>query len=94
MVGRNHLIEHPHRPTPLAYLVAKSFYILLSLIILFSILYAYKKRLDAEALYQLEKQSHEHEQELNNERLRFYTNITHELRTPLHADSRSIWKTC
>lgn len=62
---------------------AKSFYILLSLIILFSILYAYKKRLDAEALYQLEKQSHEHEQELNNERLRFYTNITHELRTPL-----------
>ena len=23
------------------------------------------------------------EQELNNERLRFYTNITHELRTPL-----------
>lgn len=62
---------------------AKSFYILLSLIILFSILYAHKKRLDAEALYQLEKQSHEHEQELNNERLRFYTNITHELRTPL-----------
>ena len=62
---------------------AKSFYILLSLIILFSILYANKKRLDAEALYQLEKQSHEHEQELNNERLRFYTNITHELRTPL-----------
>ena len=62
---------------------AKSFYILLSLIILFSIFYAYKKRLDAEALYQLEKQSHKHEQELNNERLRFYTNITHELRTPL-----------
>ena len=47
---------------PLAYLVAKSFYIPLSLIIL-SILYAYKKRLDAEALYQLEKQSHEHRQE-------------------------------
>ena len=62
---------------------AKSFYILLSLIILFSILYAYKNSLDAEALNQLEKQSHEHEQELNNERLRFYTNITHELRTPL-----------
>ncbi|MDO4181780.1 MAG: response regulator, partial [Bacteroidales bacterium] len=47
------------------------------------IVYAYKKRLKAEALYKLEKQSHEHEQDLNNERLRFYTNITHELRTPL-----------
>ena len=27
--------------------------------------------------------NHEQEQELNQERLRFYTNITHELRTPL-----------
>lgn len=62
---------------------AKSFYVLACLSILFSIFYAYKKRLDAEALYKLEKQSHEQEQELNNERLRFYTNITHELRTPL-----------
>ena len=29
------------------------------------------------------RKNHEQEQELNNERLRFYTNITHELRTPL-----------
>lgn len=29
------------------------------------------------------KENHEQEQELNQERLRFYTNITHELRTPL-----------
>ena len=36
-----------------------------------------------ESLYLLEKKNHEQEQELNNERLRFYTNITHELRTPL-----------
>ena len=35
-----------------------------------------------ESLYELEKKNHEQEQELNNERLRFYTNITHELRTP------------
>lgn len=62
---------------------AKSFYVLLCLSILFSIFYAYKKRLNAETLYKLEKQSHKQEQELNNERLRFYTNITHELRTPL-----------
>lgn len=31
----------------------------------------------------MEKRSRQKEQELNNERLRFYTNIAHELRTPL-----------
>lgn len=62
---------------------AKTFYVLSALALLFYILYVYKKRLAVETLYKLEKQSHEQEQELNNERLRFYTNITHELRTPL-----------
>lgn len=62
---------------------ANLLYLVLFLTVLFFIFYAYKKRLDAETLYKLEKQNHEHEQELNNERLRFYTNITHELRTPL-----------
>lgn len=62
---------------------AKTFYVLLSGTVLFAIFYAYKKRLDAETLYKIEKQNHEHEQELNDERMRFFTNITHELRTPL-----------
>lgn len=62
---------------------AKCSYILLSATILFLILYAYKKKLDMEVLYDLEKKNHVQEQELNQERLRFYTNITHELRTPL-----------
>ena len=62
---------------------AKCSYVLLSGAILFFILYAYKKKLDVEVLYDLEKKNHEQEQELNQERLRFYTNITHELRTPL-----------
>ena len=61
----------------------KCSYILLSATILFLILYAYKKKLDMEVLYDLEKKNHVQEQELNQERLRFYTNITHELRTPL-----------
>lgn len=62
---------------------AKTIYVLMGAAILFFIIHAYNKRLYAESLYKVERQRHEHEQELNNERLRFYTNITHELRTPL-----------
>lgn len=62
---------------------AKLLYILVGVSVLYFILLAYKKKLDMESLYELEKKNHEQEQELNNERLRFYTNITHELRTPL-----------
>lgn len=62
---------------------AKLFYILSGVSVLYFILHAYKKKLDMESLYELEKKNHEQEQELNNEHLRFYTNITHELRTPL-----------
>lgn len=53
------------------------------LYIIYTIIHAYKKKIDLESLYTLEKKNHEQEQELNQERLRFYTNITHELRTPL-----------
>lgn len=62
---------------------AKAFYFIIAASIVFAILYAYKKRIDIQSSYELEKKNHEHEQELNSERLRFYTNITHELRTPL-----------
>ena len=62
---------------------AKSLYFVLAALTLFIISYAYKRKIDMESLYLLEKKNHEQEQELNNERLRFYTNITHELRTPL-----------
>lgn len=47
------------------------------------LLYLYRRRVNAEALLHAEKERHLREQELNDERLRFYTNITHELRTPL-----------
>lgn len=62
---------------------AKLAYVLIFISIIYLILHAYKKKLDLESLYTLEKKNHEQEQELNQERLRFYTNITHELRTPL-----------
>lgn len=62
---------------------AKIFYFILSGSIIFYLLSLYKKKVDMQSSYELEKKNHEQEQELNNERLRFYTNITHELRTPL-----------
>lgn len=43
----------------------------------------YKRRLKLKSSLELEREKSHNEQELNQERLRFYTNITHELRTPL-----------
>lgn len=43
----------------------------------------YKRRLQLRSALEVEKKKNKNEQELNEERLRFYTNITHELRTPL-----------
>lgn len=62
---------------------AKVLYTMAGVAVIFFIFYAYKRKLDMEVLYDLEKKNHEQEQQLNQERLRFYTNITHELRTPL-----------
>lgn len=62
---------------------AKLCYLLLLTAILYILLHAYKRKVNLESLYKLEKRNHEQEQHLNNERLRFFTNITHELRTPL-----------
>ncbi len=62
---------------------AKSLYFILAGFILSFLFYFYKKKVDMQGSYEMEKKNHEQEQELNQERLRFYTNITHELRTPL-----------
>lgn len=62
---------------------AKLIYVIAALSIVSALLYFYRKRINAEAQLQAEKEQHKKEQELNDERLRFYTNITHELRTPL-----------
>lgn len=43
----------------------------------------YAHRLKLRSALEMEHRKRQNEQELNNERLRFYTNITHELRTPL-----------
>lgn len=62
---------------------AKCVYFIIILAILYFILKFYKRKLNLENSLILEKRNHVQEQELNNERLRFFTNITHELRTPL-----------
>lgn len=62
---------------------AKLIYAIIVCVIIFSIVKFYKRKLDLENSLLFEKNHHMQEQELNNERLRFYTNITHELRTPL-----------
>lgn len=62
---------------------AKTFYLLLFTAVTIWGLRTYKRRLQLKSDLKIEKKKNENEQELNEERLRFYTNITHELRTPL-----------
>ncbi|UOB16619.1 two-component regulator propeller domain-containing protein [Abyssalbus ytuae] len=62
---------------------AKLFYFLVGILVALGFMYYRERKIRIEYLYQSEKQKHQHDQELNDERLRFYTNITHELRTPL-----------
>lgn len=62
---------------------AKVFYILAIVLIVYIIVRVYKHRLMLKSSLEMERRKSIDEQQLNNERLRFYTNITHELRTPL-----------
>lgn len=62
-------------------------FLLPAFIILVIIIWAgfryYVKQLELRQMFELEKQAHTHENELNVERLRYFTDITHEIRTPL-----------
>ena len=62
---------------------AKLGYIILFIFALYALLRFYKRKLDLESSLEVERKQSLNKQELNEERLRFYTNITHELRTPL-----------
>jgi signal transduction histidine kinase/ligand-binding sensor domain-containing protein/DNA-binding response OmpR family regulator len=62
---------------------AESIYAILILFISVYIIRFYKNKVNLENSLLFEKKTHAQEQELNEERLRFFTNITHELRTPL-----------
>jgi signal transduction histidine kinase/ligand-binding sensor domain-containing protein/DNA-binding response OmpR family regulator len=73
---------HIHPPLWLTW-YAKLIYLLVTCAGGFYLLKLYKNRLKLKASLELERKNSQSKQELNDERLRFYTNITHELRTPL-----------
>lgn len=62
---------------------AKSIYVLLLIGLILLALKAYQRHLRLTYRLRAETLNHEKEQRLNEERLRFFTNITHELRTPV-----------
>lgn len=62
---------------------AYTIYLAIMIVIVWAILRFYKNKLELENNLILEKKNRLQEQDLNDERIRFFTNITHELRTPL-----------
>ena len=62
---------------------ARTVYALVALLILYIVFRHYQHRLKLKNQLELERRKNIDEQELNKERLQFFTNITHELRTPL-----------
>ncbi|WP_053991640.1 two-component regulator propeller domain-containing protein [Mangrovimonas sp. TPBH4] len=61
----------------------KLIYFIIILTMFYFALKFYKKKLKIENDLLLEKKSRQQEQDLNEEKLRFFTNITHELRSPM-----------
>lgn len=62
---------------------AKLLYFFIAATLVYILISFYKRKLDLESSLKVERKNSQNKQELNDERLRFYTNITHELRTPL-----------
>lgn len=62
---------------------AQLLYAVITCVVIYFSLRSYKKKIDLETSLELERKNSQNKQELNDERLLFYTNITHELRTPL-----------
>lgn len=83
MGQRNRLIEYLYCSSPLAYLVCQIGLCHIVYLRIICIAPFYKRKLDLESSLEVERKQSLNKQELNEERLRFYTNITHELRTPL-----------
>ena len=73
------VIEPPFWRTWWAYVA----YLLLTVALVAYLIRQYKRKLTWRNQLELERRESQQKQELNEERLRFFTNVTHELRTPL-----------
>lgn len=62
---------------------AKTLYVLIAIILMAVTAIFYKKRMDLRQRLSNEVAESRNRQQMNEERLRFFTNVTHELRTPL-----------
>lgn len=62
---------------------AKSLYIIISFTLVSLTAYYYRRRVNLRQRLKAQIKNNREREQLNEERLRFYTNITHELRTPL-----------
>jgi signal transduction histidine kinase/ligand-binding sensor domain-containing protein/DNA-binding response OmpR family regulator len=62
---------------------AKTIYSAAVIGIITFIFLSYRNRIKLRSILEIERRENHNKQELNNERLKFYTNVTHELRTPL-----------
>tara|TARA_R110002012_G_scaffold322079_1_gene554698 strand:+ start:12094 stop:16167 length:4074 start_codon:yes stop_codon:yes gene_type:complete len=69
----------PFYKTPLAY----AFYLLLSILVIYWLITIYKNRVNNRHLVQINLLEAEKEKELYEAKIEFFTNITHEIRTPL-----------
>lgn len=63
--------------------IALAFYLLAVLTVILLVVRFYRERLKLKKALLIEKIKHEHEEQLNEMKLRFFTNISHEFRTPL-----------
>jgi len=64
-------------------LPAKVTYFLIFLLVIYTLIFFYIKRIKAESELRLKERQHLQDEQLHSERMNFYTHITHELRTPL-----------
>ena len=71
------------KPPFYASITAYIIYTLLFIGLIYILLFLYTSKIERDNELKLEKASISHIREVNEERLRFYTNITHELKTPL-----------